>query len=82
MTEAEKLDLFGEKVDEFGKLAKSKGFDKEDIIKPACIIACSEQMSENYGDELKAMDKLIELCKQTDDGEKLLQEVLLLAGIE
>ena len=73
---------FGERVEKFGRLATSKGFDKENIIKPICIIACSEQMEENYGDELKAMDKVIELCNQIDDGEKLLQEVLLLAGIE
>lgn len=73
---------FGERVEQFGKLAINKGFNKEDIIKPICIIACSEQMEENYGDEVKAMDKIIELCKQINDGEKLLQEVLLLAGIE
>ena len=82
MNDTEKLEEFGKKVEEFGKLAKSKGFDKENIIKSACIIACSEQMEEHYGDELKAMDKVIELCTQYDDGEKFLQQVLLLAGIE
>lgn len=82
MTDAEKLNLFGDKVVEFGKLAKSKGFDKEYIIKPACIIAGSKQMHQNYGDTLKAMDKVIELCEQIDDGEKFLQAVLALAGIE
>ncbi len=82
MTESEKLDVYGEKIILFGKLAKSKGFDKENIIKPACIIAASKEMHENYGDNLEAMDKVIELCKEIDDGEKFLQAVLKLAGIE
>ncbi len=82
MQDTEKLELFGEKVDQFGKLAKRKGFRKDEIIKPACILACSEQMEKHYGDELKAMDKIIELCEQIDDEEKFIQEVCLLAGIE
>lgn len=82
MADRDIVNKFGDKVEQFGILAKSKGFDKEAIIKPACIIACSEQMEANYGDELKAMDKIIELCKQIDDQEKFLQKVLLLAGIE
>ena len=82
MEETENLDLFGEKVEKFGKLATQKGFRKDEIIKPACILACSEQMETNYGDELKAMDKIIELCEQIDDEEVFLQKVLLLAGID
>lgn len=82
MEEKNIINKFGKKVEQFGILAKGKGFDKEIIIKPACMIACSEEMSTNYGDELKAMDKIIELCKQIDDQEKFLQSVLLLAGIE
>lgn len=82
MTDSERLDLLGEKVKEFGKLAKSKGFRKDEIIKPACILAGSKEMHENYGDTLKAMDKIIELCEQIDDEEKFIQEVCLLAGIE
>lgn len=82
MTDKEKYAELEKKASEFCKLAKSKGFDKEYIIKPACIVACSEQMDEHYGDELEAMDKVIELCEKYDDGEKFLQQVLLLAGIE
>lgn len=82
MTETDNLDIYGEKVARFGKLAKSKGFDKEYIIKPACIIAASKEMLENYGNEIEAMDKVIELCEEMNDGEKLLQAVLKLAGIE
>lgn len=82
MTEEQKLEEFGKKVRKFGKLAKSKGFDKEEIIKPACIIAGSEQMHQSYGDTLKAMDKVIELCEQIDDEDDFLQAVLSLAGIE
>ena len=37
MTDAERLEVLGEKVKKFGELAKSKGFHKEEIIKPACI---------------------------------------------
>ncbi|MDE7330302.1 MAG: hypothetical protein K2N30_04335 [Clostridia bacterium] len=82
MTDTETLNLFGEKVEKFGKLAKSKGFHKDEIIKPDCILACSEQMEINYGDELKAMDKIIELCEKIDDEEKFIQAVLSLTGIE
>ena len=39
-------------------------------------------MEDNFGDEIKAMKQIIELCKKTENGEKLLQEVLSLAGIE
>ena len=73
---------FGYLVEEFGRLAKNKGFDKDEVIKPICIISCSEQMEDNFGDEIKAMKQIIELCKKTENGEKLLQEVLSLAGIE
>ena len=73
---------FGDLVEQFGILSKSKGFDKDEIIQPVCIIACSKEMEENFGDEIQAKNRIIELCKQTDSGEKLLQEVLLLAGIE
>ncbi|AWW06097.1 MAG: hypothetical protein [Caudoviricetes sp.] len=82
MTDAERLEVLGEKVKKFGELAKSKGFHKEEIIKPACILAGSQEMHDNYGDTLKAMDKIIELCEQIDDEEKFLQEVLALTGIE
>ena len=61
MTDAERLEILGEKVRKFGLLAKSKGFNKEEIIKPACIVAGSEQMHQSYGDTLKAMDKVIEI---------------------
>ncbi len=82
MTEEEKLNLLEQKATEFCLLGKRKGFRKDEIIKSACILACSEQMEKHYGDELKAMDKIIELCEQIDDEEKFIQEVCLLAGIE
>ena len=71
-----------EKLRKFFQLAKSKGFHKEETMKPACIIAFSEQMEENYGDEFKALDKITELCQEYDYETDFIDAVLKLAGIE
>lgn len=81
MNENERSELVKSKVRKFADLAKSKDFHI-DTVKSACIIAGSEQMHKNYGDYPEALDKVVELCKQIDDEEKFLQEVLSLAGID
>lgn len=81
MSSEERSNIVRDKVGKFAELAKSKNYNI-DTIKSACIIAGSEQMHKNFGDYPEALDKLIELCKQTDDEEIFLQKVLLLAGID
>lgn len=78
----DQTDVFGDKVREFLGLATDKGFPKDEVIMPACIMAGSKQMHEHYGDSIKAMEKVIELCKQYDDQEEFLEAVLRLTGVE
>lgn len=68
-------------VDEFIALARGKGYT-EDAIEIMLMLSCCDAMEDNYGDSVKTLKKMIELCKQCKTGDECVGEVCLLAGIE
>lgn len=65
-------------VDEFIALAREKSY-AEDAIELMLMLSCCDAMEDNYGDSVKTLKKMIELCKQCQTDAECVAEVCELA---
>ena len=70
-----------ERIDYFCEAAKGKGY-REETIELGLMFACTKVLVGKFGSAENALEEIIKLCEQHEDGQSFINAVGVLAGID
>lgn len=70
-----------EQLDYYARLAREKGY-RQETIELGWMFACTKELVGKFGSEENALEEIIKLCEQHEDGQSFINAVGVLAGID